>query len=102
MNGFFEIDAAPGLRFDRTFMSMEVAKAGLGVVLDSVNLASEEMQDGTLVPMFPALEGIRFRAYWLVYPSPHLRRRAVELFREWLGVEVDQFEKAAAALHISQ
>lgn len=102
MNGFFEIDALPGLRFDRTFMSMEAAKAGLGVVLDSVSLASEELKDGTLVPMFPALEGIRFRAYWLVYPSPHLRRRAVELFREWLGVEVDQFEEEAAAIRISR
>ena len=102
MNGFFEIDARPGLRFDRTFMSMEAAKAGLGVVLDSVSLASEELKDGTLVPMFPALEGIRFRAYWLVYPSLHLRRRAVELFRGWLGVEVDRFEEEAAAIRVSQ
>ena len=79
-----------------------MAKAGLGVGLDSVSLASEEMKDGTLVPMFPALEGIRFRAYWLVYPSPNLRRRAVELFREWLGVEVDRFEREAAAIRISR
>ncbi len=98
LNGFFGIDASSGLRFDRTFMSMEAALEGLGVVLDSISLASEELKNGALVPLFPALQGIRFRAYWLVYPNLHLRRQVVELFREWLMGQVRAFECEASEI----
>ena len=33
------------------------------------------------------LGGIRFPAYWLVCPSRHLSRRAVQVFRDWLHAE---------------
>ena len=71
------------------------------MVLDSVSLASEELKSGALIPLFPELEGIRFRAYWLVYPNLSLRRRAVQLFRDWLLAEVQRFEDTFAEFKVS-
>ncbi|SMQ86170.1 DNA-binding transcriptional regulator, LysR family [Devosia lucknowensis] len=71
-------------RFDRSTMSIELAKQGGGIALDSVNLCLPELQRGELVPFCPQFEVIHFPAYWLVCPQRHLNRRIVNLFAEWI------------------
>ena len=86
-HGFDRIDTSGGLRFDRSFMALQGARDGVGVALESATLAVDDLRSGALVPMFPMLGGIRFPAYWLVCPSRHLSRRAVQVFRDWLHAE---------------
>lgn len=71
-------------RFDRSSMSIELAKQGGGIALDSVNLCLPELQRGELVPFCPAIKAVHFPAYWLVCPPRHLNRRIVKEFADWM------------------
>lgn len=88
------VEQAP-LRFDRSSMAIQLARDGAGVVLDSVTLACDEIQNGTLVPLSPAFPAVEFPAYWIVCPSRHLNRRIVRLFRDWLHRNGADFQAAA-------
>ncbi|MCW2308968.1 LysR family transcriptional regulator [Rhodobium gokarnense] len=81
-----------GLKFDRSSMSLQAAKDGAGVVLETATLAMDELHAGTLVPMFPALGAARFPAYWIVCPNRNLNRRYVSVFCEWLREEAAEHE----------
>lgn len=83
-NGITHTADAPALRFERSSMALQVATKGVGVALDSVTLARDELISGTLVPLSPAFEVVRFPAYWIVSPSRHQSRRVVRLFCDWL------------------
>lgn len=71
-------------RFDRSSMSVQLAKDGGGVILESTTLAFEELRSGQLVPLSDAFEVIEFPAYWLVCPARHMGRRSVRLFANWV------------------
>jgi DNA-binding transcriptional LysR family regulator len=71
-------------RFDRSSMSVQLAKDGGGVILESTTLAFEELRSGQLVPLSNAFEVIEFPAYWLVCPARHMGRRSVRLFANWV------------------
>ncbi len=75
------------LRFDRSSMALQVARDGGGVVLESATLAAPELERGTLVPLSPGFEVIRFPAYWLVCPPRHASRRIVRIFSDWMREE---------------
>ncbi len=60
------------LRFDRSSMSIEMAKQGGGIALDSVTLCLGELERGELVPFSTAFDVIDFPAYWFVCPARHL------------------------------
>lgn len=85
------------LRFDRSSMSIEMAKQGSGVALDSVSLCLGELQRGELVPFSTTYEVIDFPAYWLVCPSRHLSRRIVQRFQTWLTSACKLHDDAARA-----
>lgn len=72
------------LKFDRSSMSIELAKQGQGLALDSVNLCLPEVQSGQLVPFSTAFDVVDFPAYWLVCPPRHLNRRIVGRFAGWI------------------
>ena len=72
-------------RFDRSSMSVQLAKDGGGVILESTTLAFEELRSGALVPLSPEFEVIEFPGYWLVCPARHMGRRSVKLFSHWVG-----------------
>jgi DNA-binding transcriptional LysR family regulator len=72
-------------RFDRSSMSVQLAKDGAGVILESTTLAFEELRLGQLVPLSDAFEVIEFPAYWLVCPARHMSRRSVKLFADWVN-----------------
>lgn len=85
------------LRFDRSSMSIELAKQGNGIALDSVTLCLGELQRGELVPFSTVYEVIDFPAYWFVCPSRHLSRRIVQRFQNWMATACKLHDDAARA-----
>ncbi|WP_135078937.1 LysR substrate-binding domain-containing protein [Terasakiella sp. SH-1] len=98
-NHIEDIDTNAGLRFDRSVMALQLAQDSAGVTLESTNNAFHELESQLLVPMFPKMEPIEFEAYWLICPSRHLKRRAVQEFRGWLLAEIADHEKKLKNLH---
>jgi LysR family transcriptional regulator, glycine cleavage system transcriptional activator len=86
-------DLAYPFRFDRSSMSIEMAKQGGGLALDSALLCVPEIERGDLVPFCPQLPVVAFPAYWVVCPARHMNRRIVRRFTDWL--------KAACAAHLA-
>lgn len=97
-HGLEEVDASRGLKFDRSSMSLQAARDGLGVALESVTLAYRELRDGVLVPLAPQRGCLAFPAYWLTCPARHLNRRMVGNFVEWIGARAEAREAEARAL----
>lgn len=92
------LDSGPcPFRFDRSSMSIELARAHGGIVLESLALCLPEVLAGELVPVTPELPVVDIAAYWLVCPPRHLHRRAVEAFRAWLLAEGRRHEETARA-----
>ncbi len=92
------VDDAHGLRFDRSSMSLQAAKDGLGVVLETATLAMNELESGTLVPLFPELGTLDFETYWLICPVRYLNHPSVKRFVAWIETEANQHEKEKEAL----
>lgn len=82
------------LSFDRSSMAIQLAREGIGVILDSATLAFEDLDRGTLVPLSASFEVVEFPAYWVVCPPRHGNRRIVRLFSEWLTSEGQSFQGA--------
>lgn len=90
-------DLSYDMRFDRSSMSIEMAKQGGGLALDSVTLCLPELQRGELVPFSTDLDVIDFAAYWFVCPPRHLNRRIVGRFMEWLEPKASAHQIEARA-----
>ena len=82
-------------RFDRSSMSIELAKQSIGIALDSVTLCLEELERGELVPFSTRFPVIDFAAYWFVCPPRHLNRRVVKRFSDWLAGATAAHDAAA-------
>lgn len=91
-------DVSYPFRFDRSSMSIEMAKQGGGVALDSAVLCTPELERGELVPFAPGLPVIDFPAYWIVCPTRHLNRRIVNRFARWLTDETRAHEEHTRAV----
>lgn len=77
-------DSLRGPRFDRSFMAIEAASMGLGVVLDCEILAQRELASGDLVcPVEPRCTFAQ-TVHWLVTPHQSLERVKTRRFRDWL------------------
>ncbi|MDD7973495.1 LysR substrate-binding domain-containing protein [Roseinatronobacter alkalisoli] len=74
-------------RFDRSSMSIEMAKQGGGVALDNAHLCRAELERGDLVPLAVDCPVIEFPSYWFVCPPRHLNRRIVRRFLDWITAE---------------
>lgn len=88
-------------RFDRSSMSIEMAKQGAGIALDSVTLCLPELERGELVPFCAVPEAVEFQAYWLVCPNRHHSRRIVRRFSDWL-TETARCEQERAHLLLTK
>ncbi|WP_108660167.1 LysR family transcriptional regulator [Acuticoccus kandeliae] len=84
-------------RFDRSSMSIELAKQGGGVALDSVTLCLPELKRGELVPFAPEFPVVDFPAYWFVCPPRHFNRRIVARFSAWIHSHAQAHEAEARA-----
>lgn len=89
-------------RFDRSSMSIEMAKQGGGVALDSAVLCKPELERGELVPLAPDLPVIEFPGYWFVCPPRHLNRRIVNRFAQWITDEARASEARTKAILAEQ
>ncbi len=81
-----------GPRFDRSFMGIRAAVDGLGVCLDSMLLAEQELRSGQLVVVLPetamTVRGHAFITLRSKSPTPK-----VADFRLWLFSELDRTER---------
>lgn len=83
---------------DRSSMALQLALDGAGIVLESLALAANEVAEGRLVPVAPALPVLRFPAYWAICPERNLNRRPVRLFMEWLTEQAAQHDTDLSTL----
>lgn len=91
-------DLSYPFRFDRSSMSIELAKQGGGLALDSVTLCLPDLERGDLVPFCPDFPVIDFPAYWFVCPPRHFHRRIVGRFSDWLIDQSKAHDSRARAL----
>jgi LysR family transcriptional regulator, glycine cleavage system transcriptional activator len=92
-----------GSRFDRSFLALSAAAAGLGVALESTRLAERELASGRLVmPLEKTVKPIRYVGHNLVFPRYVRHRHPLRVFTDWLlaelGVEAISPTQASAAL----
>lgn len=73
-----------GPRFDRSFMAIEAARMGLGVVLDCDILAQRELASGDLVRPFEPRRTFAQTVHWLVIPHQSFEQDKTRRFRDWL------------------
>lgn len=85
-------------RFDRSSMSIELAKQGGGLALDSVTQCLPELKRGELVPFNTNFDVIDFPAYWFVCPPRHFNRRIVSRFSKWLIRRAEEHDAEARDL----
>lgn len=87
-------DPDPMPSFSDEHMALGQTLAGRGVGLLGIVAAAEPILQGRLVRPFPiALEN---RAYYFVCQPHSLRRRKVEIFRDWLKAEAARFDALLA------
>lgn len=82
------LDMDRGLRFDRSFMAINAAVNGMGVCLDSLLLARQELQSGQLVVPFPT-HGLRAQGHGFVTLKSTAALPKIQLFRDWLFGELE-------------
>jgi LysR family glycine cleavage system transcriptional activator len=76
------------LSFDRSYMSFEAGKMGLGLILESSLLAGELLERGELEPVFQARYAYPVNAHHLVMPHINERSRKVKVFISWIREEL--------------
>lgn len=76
--------------FDRSYMSFEAAKQGLGFILESHLLAEDLIKRGELVPVFDDTFDLPVNAHFMVYPFSHKDFPRVQYFVKWLKKELGQ------------
>ncbi|WP_133768002.1 LysR substrate-binding domain-containing protein [Enterovirga rhinocerotis] len=87
------VDPAHELWLDRSAMAIEAAKQGLGVVLESDVLASEELRSGELVPaLSDASQVIDNLSYYLIRSSSLRNASEASIFDGWLRREISALE----------
>lgn len=91
-------DISYPFRFDRSSMSIEMAKQGAGIALDSAALCQGALERGELVPFAPKFPISDFTGHWIVCPPRHLNRRIVKRFSQWIITEARQHETITRAL----
>jgi LysR family glycine cleavage system transcriptional activator len=85
--GVSGIDLSRGLRFSSADHALEATLEGAGVLLAHRALALDDLRTGRLVAPFD-LELTPDRAFYVVCPAGHEKRRKVAAFRDWILDEV--------------
>ena len=76
--------------FDRSYMSLEAAALGHGLVLESELLAHDYLASGDLIKVFPWTTGLTVNAHHVVLPHGFRRLQRVQIFLQWLELELIQ------------
>lgn len=78
-----------GMRFDRSFLAISAATAGLGVALESTRLAEKEIANGQLVPLLEGrVTNISYIGHFLVFPQHTFQRQPLGFFVKWIAEEL--------------
>jgi DNA-binding transcriptional LysR family regulator len=75
-------------RFDRSYMTLEAAVQGLGIALESEQIAAQHIATGCLRPVFHRAWALSVRTHFVVYPERHAQRVEVAQFLTWLRDQV--------------
>lgn len=79
-----------GNRFDRSYMAIAAAVDGMGVTLESTQLAEREIRRGDLVaPLAGVGRDITYVGHYLVFPYKAKPRRSVRMFIDWIARELE-------------
>ena len=81
------LDLERGPRFDRSFMAIRAAVDGLGICLDSMLLAEQELRSGALIVIFPET-AMTVRGHGCVTLRSKADASKVIQFRTWLFGEI--------------
>jgi LysR family glycine cleavage system transcriptional activator len=84
--GVRDVDWTRGPQFNDSSVAIQAAMEGQGVALGRSALVAADLKAGRLVRPFRLSVAGRFR-YYLVYLPVALKRRKVEVFREWVLAE---------------
>lgn len=84
-----KLDLTRGPSFDRSFMAICAAADGLGVCLDSMLLAEQELRAGKLIVLFPET-AISVRGHGFVTLRSKAGSPKVRAFRDWLFTELEK------------
>jgi LysR family glycine cleavage system transcriptional activator len=82
-----ELDRGP--RFDRSFMAIRAAVDGLGICLDTMLLAEQELRSGSLIVLFPET-AMTVRGHGFVTLRSKADAPRVMGFRTWLFAELQE------------
>lgn len=82
-----QLDMDRGPRFDRSFMAISAAVDGLGVCIDSLLLAQQELRTGKLVVPFP-VEGMKAQGHAFVTSKSKADLPKIRIFRDWIFNEM--------------
>jgi LysR family glycine cleavage system transcriptional activator len=89
-NGVDGVNVARGLRFDRGYLSIQAAVAGLGFALESTVFAGRELAAGVLVmPLLGRSISPEAPSHYLVYPQATRTIPKIQKFRDWILAEAN-------------
>ncbi|WP_200883619.1 LysR substrate-binding domain-containing protein [Chelonobacter oris] len=75
--------------FDRSYMSCEAAKQGLGLIIESNLLTNSYLKSGDLIPVFDETFNIPINAHYITFPHSHKKYTKVQYFIDWLNTELN-------------
>jgi LysR family transcriptional regulator, glycine cleavage system transcriptional activator len=78
--------AEDGIEFSTLDQAIHAARAGMGLAVVDCNMITEELKDGSLVPLSP-LEPKGPYGYWLDVALAHSEAECVQRFAEWARSE---------------
>jgi LysR family glycine cleavage system transcriptional activator len=85
-------------RFDRSHLTLEAAVQGLGVALESEQIAAPHIAAGRLRPIFHAAWALPVRVHFVVCPERHAQRVEVGYFVAWLREQVSDLSDSAGRM----
>lgn len=83
-----------GISFSTSILTYQAAVEGVGVAMGQLHLLRNEIDDGTLVPLFNA-PFERKLAHYVVWPKNRPLNRKARSFLSWLRKSVAEFSKPA-------
>ena len=76
-------------RFDRSYMSLEAAMLGHGLIFESELLAADYLRSGKLIRVFDEAMSLPVSAHHLVYPRGYAQFPRVSYFLQWIQAQLD-------------
>lgn len=73
--------------FDRSYMALEAASLGMGIVLESSVLAANHLHSEKLKPVFAASERIEVLGHHIVFPHNTKIASRIQYFIDWISDE---------------